>query len=210
MHKTYLPSWKWCHNQLCAWQPHLLKKGEQDTCRVTPKHDLKAKWLMLPQVKSPRKLKTMRSETPLSLSWQQMTRHPSHRLTSVIEGEKLIASRAEVPQLTTPMPLRRGASLRIILLDDGRESEMGRVSWGQCPHWGAFDNPQSSKYSSPSYKSLRKTTVENMTVIARLQIQADKAARYITCTDNTNESARQKLNMAKKALSDIITLLDDT
>ena len=53
---------------------------------------------------------------------------PSHRLTSVIEGEKLIASRAEVPQLTTPMPLRRGASLRIILLDDGRESEMGRVS----------------------------------------------------------------------------------
>ena len=68
---------------------------------------------------------------------------------------------------------------------------------------------QSSEYLSPSYRSLRKTTVKDLTVVARLQIQADKAVRYIAHVDNTNESAREKLNMAKGALSDIIVLLHD-
>ena len=43
-----------------------------------------------------------------------------------------------------------------------------------------------------------------------MQVQTVKAARYIANADNANESVRQKLNRAKKALSEIIALLDDT
>ena len=43
-----------------------------------------------------------------------------------------------------------------------------------------------------------------------MQDQADRASRYITCADKANEHTRQKLNKAKKALSNIIALLDDT
>ena len=42
-----------------------------------------------------------------------------------------------------------------------------------------------------------------------MQVQADRALRYITHVDNANEFAGQKLNRAKKALSDVIALLDD-
>ena len=46
-------------------------------------------------------------------------------------------------------------------------------------------------------------------IVVQMQVQVDRALRYITQVDNANECAGQKLNREKKALNDVIALLDD-
>ena len=68
---------------------------------------------------------------PLILVLSMKDKEPlSCRVTSVVEGKEPMTSKAEVLQLTTPMPLRRGTSPKVIPLDDGRELESGKVSQG--------------------------------------------------------------------------------
>ena len=64
--------------------------------------------------------------------------------------------------------------------------------------------------SSPGHISLRRTTIKDQIIVAQMQVQADRALRYITCVDYANGCAgKKKLDRVKKALNDIITLLDD-
>ena len=58
----------------------------------------------------------------------------SCRATSVIEGEELRASKVEVSQQATPIPLRRGISPNNLLLDNGKGPESGRASQRQHSH----------------------------------------------------------------------------
>ena len=68
---------------------------------------------------------------------------------------------------------------------------------------------QSSEFLSPGHRSSRRTTVEAQMIVAQMQVQADRASRYITHVDNANECAGKKLNRAKKTFGDVIALLDD-
>ena len=63
---------------------------------------------------------------------------------------------------------------------------------------------------SPTHRNSRRTTVNDLTVVAQIQAQADKTVRHIAHANSTNESARCKLDRVRKALSEIITLLEDT
>ena len=68
---------------------------------------------------------------PVILVLSTKDRDPlSCRWTSVVKGKEPMASKAEVPQLTTPMSLGRGTSPKVIPLDNSRGSESGRVSQG--------------------------------------------------------------------------------
>ena len=106
--------------------------------------------------------------------------------------------------LTEPLDCRSASTI------EDERSGLGRASQGQCSHRGTSEDSQSSKYLSPSHRSSRRTAIDNPMIVAQMQVQTVKAARYIANADNANESVRQKLNRTKKALSEIIALLDDT
>ena len=59
----------------------------------------------------PREIEADKVIDPIILVLATEDKEPlGHRLTIAIEGKEPMTSRAEVPQLTTPMPLRRGTS----------------------------------------------------------------------------------------------------
>ena len=83
------------------------------------------------------------------------------RSMNAVKDEEPEANRTMAPQQTMPTPQQRGISLNTLPSDDGRRSESGRGSHRWCSHQKVSDDLQSSEFSSPSHRSLRRNTIED-------------------------------------------------
>ena len=125
------------------------------------------------------------------------TRRPTDSSSEEIENNEVVDPNILVPSTRNKEPLNcRSASM---IKDEG--SRLSRMPQGQHSHQGASDD---------LHNHLRRTTIDNPTVVAQIQAQANQTVRHIAHANSANESTGHKLDRAKKALSEIITLLDDT
>ena len=141
--KTYLPSWRWylwltkCNMAPPSWKGQVGTHSQSQSLTQS-----KGNMTDVASDSSSEEIEDSEVIDPVILSLS--IKEPLiHRSTSVIEGEELRASKAEVSQQATSIPLRRGISLSNLPLDDGKGSELDRVSHRWCSHQGASDDLQS-------------------------------------------------------------------